>query len=192
MPCDVPDRRNGRVHAGVDGLAGGELDAPEALHIGNVGYRSFVRRVPLSHTRCMTAVRRNATTRGGSKKATAQKVTGRSAATASKSPARRGQAAKATPPRRQASTRGGGASHVAQVRLQADELAVLRQVMRQLSLPSMSEALREAIRLLIREATEAAAAEELRRFYGEKPVPVPEGVIPATKKELAAADEVQW
>jgi Ribbon-helix-helix protein, copG family len=83
-------------------------------------------------------------------------------------------------------------SHVAQVRLQADEMAALRETMRQLGLPSTSEALREGIRLLVREATEVAAAEEIRRFYGEKPVPLPDGVIPATKEELAAADAMQW
>jgi hypothetical protein len=71
-------------------------------------------------------------------------------------------------------------------------MAALHEVMRQLHLPSTSEALREGIRLLIREATEVAAAEEIRRFYGDKPAPVPEGVVPATKEDLAAADAAQW
>jgi hypothetical protein len=81
---------------------------------------------------------------------------------------------------------------VAQVRLQADELAALQNVMRQLHLPSTSEALREGIRLLVREAAEISATEDIRRFYGERPAPLPEGVIPATQQELAAADAEQW
>jgi hypothetical protein len=71
-------------------------------------------------------------------------------------------------------------------------MEALREVMRQLSLPSTSEALREGIRLLIREAAEVAAAEKIRRFYGEQPVPLPDGVVPATKEELAAADAARW
>jgi Arc/MetJ-type ribon-helix-helix transcriptional regulator len=81
---------------------------------------------------------------------------------------------------------------VAQVRLQADEVAALQDVMRQLRLPSTSEALREGLRLLIREAGELAAAEQIRRFYGEAPAPTPEGVVKATEKDLAAADAMQW
>jgi hypothetical protein len=64
--------------------------------------------------------------------------------------------------------------------------------MRQLHLSSTSEALREGIRLLTREAAEVAAAEEIQRFYGERPVPLPDGVAPATKDEVAAADTAQW
>jgi Arc/MetJ-type ribon-helix-helix transcriptional regulator len=71
-------------------------------------------------------------------------------------------------------------------------MAALREVMDQLDLPSTSEALREGIRLLIREAAELAAAEEIRRFYGDQPVPLPDGVVPATEEELAAADAEQW
>jgi hypothetical protein len=81
---------------------------------------------------------------------------------------------------------------VAQVRLQADELEALRNVMRQLHLSSTSEALREGIRLLVREAAEIAAAEDIRHFYGERPAPLPEGVVPATEQELAAADAERW
>lgn len=61
-----------------------------------------------------------------------------------------------------------------------------------LSLRSTSEALREGIRLLIREAAEAIAAKEIRRFYGGQPAPLPEGAVPATAEELAAADAQQW
>jgi hypothetical protein len=71
-------------------------------------------------------------------------------------------------------------------------MEALREVMRQLSLRSTSEALREGLRLLVREAAEVAAADEIQRFYGEQPVPLPEGVTPATKEELAAADAEQW
>jgi Arc/MetJ-type ribon-helix-helix transcriptional regulator len=71
-------------------------------------------------------------------------------------------------------------------------MAALQAVMRQLRLPSTSEALREGIRLLIREASELAAAEEIRRFYGDAPVPMPDGVFRATEEDLAAADAMQW
>jgi hypothetical protein len=46
------------------------------------------------------------------------------------------------------------------VRLQADEVVALQNAMRQLRLSSTSEALREGIRLLVREAAEISAAEE--------------------------------
>lgn len=43
-----------------------------------------------------------------------------------------------------------------------------------------------------REATEVAAAEDIRRFYGSRLAPLPEGVTPATEEELAGADAEQW
>ena len=64
--------------------------------------------------------------------------------------------------------------------------------MRRLSLGTTSEALRAGIRLLIREARETAAADEIQRFFGGRPAPLPEGVAPATEEELAAADSAQW
>jgi hypothetical protein len=78
------------------------------------------------------------------------------------------------------------------VRLQADEFAELRSAMRQLKLPSTSEALREGIRLLVREAVEISAAEDIRTFYGVRSAPLPQGVVPATEDELARADAEQW
>ncbi|MFL6074557.1 MAG: hypothetical protein ACJ73S_14275 [Mycobacteriales bacterium] len=71
-------------------------------------------------------------------------------------------------------------------------MEALQKVMRQLHLPSTSEALREGIRLLVREAAEIAAAEDIRNFYGERSAPLPGGVVPATEQELAAADAEQW
>jgi len=71
-------------------------------------------------------------------------------------------------------------------------MAALQHVMRQLRLPSTSEALREGIRLLIREASELAAAEQIRHFYGDIPAPVPDGVVRATEEDLAAADAAHW
>lgn len=124
----------------------------------------------------MTVVRQAAAERKGARKAAT------SSRSAAKSVSRGGQASGS--PRR--------ASRVAQVRLQADELEALQNVMRQLHLPSTSEALREGIRLLVREAAEISAAENIRGFYGEQPAPLPEGVIPATEQELAAADAEQW
>ena len=66
-----------------------------------------------------------------------------------------------------------GHSKLAQVRLRTDELEALQTVMRTLNLTSTSEALREGLRLLAREAAEVAAAEELRAFYQGQPAPLP-------------------
>lgn len=77
---------------------------------------------------------------------------------------------------------------MAQVRLQPEEVEELRDAMRQLSLPTTSEALREGIRLLLREAREISAAAEIRQFYGGLPAPLPEGVAPAAEEESATAD----
>ncbi|WP_239138553.1 hypothetical protein [Actinoplanes regularis] len=78
------------------------------------------------------------------------------------------------------------------MRLQADELALLRAAMRELGLNTTSDALREGIRLLVREARETAAAEEIRDFYTGGQAPLPEGVTAATADELTAADNEQW
>lgn len=88
--------------------------------------------------------------------------------------------------------RGGGATSVAQVRLRPDELADLQRVMRTLNLHSLSDALREGLRLLSREATEVAASQEIRDFYQGASAPTPVGVVPATADELAAADDTEW
>jgi Arc/MetJ-type ribon-helix-helix transcriptional regulator len=83
-------------------------------------------------------------------------------------------------------------SQIKQVRLQPDEVDALHQAMRQLHLTSASEALREGIRLLTREAAEVAAAEDIRRFYGAEQAPLPDGVVTPMEEELAAADAEQW
>lgn len=83
-------------------------------------------------------------------------------------------------------------TEVAQVRLRPDEMADLRLVMQSLKLPSVSDALREGLRLLSREAAEVAASEEIRTFYQGTPAPAPAGVLPATAEELAAGDEIEW
>ena len=57
---------------------------------------------------------------------------------------------------------------------------------------SASEAVREGLRLLSREAAVVAASQEIRDFYEGAQAPVPEGVRPATEDELAAADEIEW
>jgi hypothetical protein len=142
----------------------------------------------------MTSVRQRVNLRAGAKNVTNREVVRRNVAASEQI-----VAAAKTPSRSKQARREGGqaafsgtGSHVAQVRLQADEMAALREVMRQRSLPSTSEALREGIRLLIREAAEIAAAEEIQSFYGQQPVPLPEGVVPATAEDLAAADAAQW
>lgn len=83
-------------------------------------------------------------------------------------------------------------TEVAQVRLRPDEMAALRLVMQSLNLASVSDALREGLRLLSREAAEVAASEDIRAFYQGAPAPTPAGVAPATAEELAAADEIEW
>lgn len=85
-----------------------------------------------------------------------------------------------------------GVSKLAQVRLRPDEMAALRDVMRTLHLDSTSDALREGLRLLSREAAEVGAAEEIRAFYAGEPVPIPAGVTPVSDADLEAADESQW
>ncbi len=141
----------------------------------------------------MTGVRQGAASRTTPSTATTRKVSGLATTKTSKTAHRRdSQTAKAVPARRKAGTRTSGSSQVAQVRLQAEEMAALQDVMRQLQLPSTSEALREGIRLLIREASELAAAEKIRHFYDDVPAPVPDGVVQATEEDLAAADTAQW
>jgi hypothetical protein len=138
----------------------------------------------VDHTGRMTAVRQPEGAPKGAKKV-AKKAT------------ERARALKATPkklPTRDTRASGptSAASQVAQVRLQPDELRALHKVMRQLHLPSTSEALREGIRLLTRQAAEVAAAERIRRFYGDAAAPLPDGVVAATEGELAAADAERW
>lgn len=82
---------------------------------------------------------------------------------------------------------------LAQVRLHANEAAALRETMRILGLSSTSDTLREALRLLHKEAVETAAAERIRAFYGGEQAPLPEGAAwEASPEELAAADEMTW
>ena len=114
------------------------------------------------------------------------------ARTAAKASASRTRTSKASPARVRRCATAPSASSVAQVRLQADEMVELRDVMRQLSLTTTSEALREGIRLLVNEAREIAAAQEIQNFYGGEPAPLPDGVVPATQEELAAADSQSW
>jgi len=71
-------------------------------------------------------------------------------------------------------------------------MAALQEVVRRLNLASISEALREGLRLLLREAAEIEAADEIRAFYKDVEAPLPDGVVPATDAELEAADDIQW
>ncbi|MFC4126135.1 hypothetical protein [Nocardia rhizosphaerae] len=64
--------------------------------------------------------------------------------------------------------------------------------MRTLDIASTSDALREGLRLLAREAAEVGAAEEIRTFYEGGPAPLPDGVAEPGPEELAAVDEMQW
>ncbi|MER7764138.1 hypothetical protein [Streptomyces sp. NPDC097619] len=95
-------------------------------------------------------------------------------------------------PRRASTTTAPGTGRLAQVRLRADEVRALQEVMRALDLESTSDALREGLRLLAREAAEVGAAEEIRAFYREGSAPLPDGVTEPTAEELAAADAMRW
>ncbi len=85
-----------------------------------------------------------------------------------------------------------GPSRLAQVRLRADEVDALQEVMRTLNLGSTSDALREGLRLLAREAAEVGAADELRAFYHGQPAPLPDGVTLVSEGEFEEADNMQW
>lgn len=76
--------------------------------------------------------------------------------------------------------------------MRADEMDALQEVMHTLHLGSTSDALREGLRLLAREASETRAAADIRDFYAAAPAPLPDGVTPATDAELSAADTAQW
>ncbi|MEU4649039.1 hypothetical protein [Nocardia fluminea] len=89
-----------------------------------------------------------------------------------------------------ASSPSGG--RMAQVRLRSDEVQALEAVMRTLHLESTADALREGLRLLVREATEVSAVEEIRAFYGDGSAPLPDGVVEPSSSELAAADDMRW
>jgi hypothetical protein len=71
-------------------------------------------------------------------------------------------------------------------------MTALQDVMRQLGLPTTSEALREGIRLLIREAGEIAVAADIQHFYAGRQAPLPSAVAPATDAELEATDAAEW
>jgi hypothetical protein len=78
------------------------------------------------------------------------------------------------------------------VRLPAEEMSALRDAMRQLQLPTTSDALREGIRLLVRQANEMAASERIRDFYEGGQAPLPAGVVAVTDAELAAVEAQEW
>jgi hypothetical protein len=84
------------------------------------------------------------------------------------------------------------ATKPAQVRLRTDELARLEHSMRVLQIRSTSEALREGLRLLEREAYKEESAAGIRAFYQNRTAPLPDGVVPIDEAEMAASDESEW
>ncbi|MER5208422.1 hypothetical protein [Streptomyces sp. NPDC002825] len=80
----------------------------------------------------------------------------------------------------------------AQVRLSRQDWADLRETMAILRLESTSDALREAIRLLHREARQIEAARNIARFYGEGGSPGPLLDELVTEADLAAADAAEF
>jgi len=85
-----------------------------------------------------------------------------------------------------------GPGKQAQVRLRPEEMEDLQEAMRTLHLESASDALRAGLRLLVHEAAEVRAAEEIRAFYEGASAPLPEGAIAPTDAELEEADKLQW
>jgi hypothetical protein len=81
---------------------------------------------------------------------------------------------------------------VAQVRLGKDEWAELRETMKALGMSSTSQALREALRLLHREARRETMAHGIERYYHGEPAPPPEGVPPVSAADIEAADRSEW
>jgi hypothetical protein len=81
---------------------------------------------------------------------------------------------------------------IAQVRLGRDEWAELRETMKALGLSSTSQALREALRLLHREARHEAMAQGIEQYYHGEPAPPPEGALPVSIADLEAADRSEW
>lgn len=78
------------------------------------------------------------------------------------------------------------------MRLRPEEVAALEEVMRALHIASTSDAIREGLRLLAREAAEVVAADGIRAFYLGGTAPLPDGVTEPTEAELAAVDEAEW
>ena len=142
----------------------------------------------LVHSKCMTPVRHQASSDAQATPVRKRSSAGRTAGAK--------RSAQPTGSSRRVTSRESGSgrrpSEIVQVRLQTDEAAALRGVMRALNLSSTSDALREGIRLLIREAGDIAAANEIATFYGSAAAPLPDGVIEATEEELAAADAAEW
>jgi hypothetical protein len=81
---------------------------------------------------------------------------------------------------------------IAQVRLGRNEWVELRETMKVLGLSSTSQALREALRLLHREARREAMAEGIERYYHGEPAPAPEGALPVSDADIEAADRSEW
>lgn len=71
-------------------------------------------------------------------------------------------------------------------------MEALQTVMRTLHLGSTSDALREGLRLLAREATEIDAAADIRAFYAGRSAPLPDGEPLPSDAEVSAADEARW
>lgn len=83
-----------------------------------------------------------------------------------------------TPAKPQSGSASGGTVTV-QARVDVDfATELLQNDASVLGLSGMSEVVREGLRLLHRRARELALASEYDRFYGGRPAPLPEGVVP--------------
>jgi hypothetical protein len=121
------------------------------------------------------------------KQAPAAKKVKRSAAVKKAAPAKPRNATSSAAAEALARPPIGGSDRSAQLRLRDDEALWLAHSMQVLHLETKSDALREALRLLHRYATEVEAEEEIRNFYNGKLAPLPVGVVPFNEQEAAEA-----
>lgn len=91
-----------------------------------------------------------------------------------------------------APTEGRKTPAVAQVRLSSDEWETVYEVMDSHGIASISDAIREALKLLKNELRQEAMAKEIEDYYQGKPAPSPEGDPPVTQAELDEADKAEF
>lgn len=81
---------------------------------------------------------------------------------------------------------------VAQARLTNDEWDTLYEVMDVRGIESISDAIREALRLLKEETRREVMAREVEDYYREHRAPALEGAVGVTQEDLDAADKSDW
>jgi hypothetical protein len=110
------------------------------------------------------------------------KTAGRQSRRAAQSPPtdRKAQPSRASRKSRRTLGSGASATVVMQARVDADFAAeLIERDAPALGLEGISAVVREGLQLVHKRAREMAAAAEYDRFYGGRPAPLPEAVIPA-------------